>query len=48
MENALIIPSANLLILATVVCMLLNDTISNYIIGRLHYRTLKYAASFRL
>ena len=44
----LIIPSANLLILATVICMPLNVNISNYNLGRLNYRTLKYAASFSI
>ena len=42
----LIIPSANLLILATVICMPLNINISNFNLGRLNYRTLKLAASF--
>ena len=41
LKNVLIIPTANLLILATVVWMFLNDNISNYILGRLYYRTLK-------
>ena len=41
-------PSASLLILAKVMCMPLNDNISNYNLGRLNYRTLKYAASFKV
>ena len=40
-KNVLIIPSAILLILATVIFMPLNDNISNYNLGRLNYRTLK-------
>ena len=41
LKNVLIIPSANLLILATVMAMPLNNNISNYILGRLNYHTLK-------
>ena len=50
LEKVLIVTSESLLILATAMCMPLNDNIiiSNYNILRLHYRTLKYAATSNL
>ena len=40
LKKVFIIASENLLILAAVMCMLLNDNISKYNLGKLHYPTL--------